>query len=145
MKRIVTLCLMLAIMLPCFAWAEQPAEDYSWLDDLTINQLRALDAEIHKRIPIPQDPETAERTDDSFLTGKWVCEILQDYSGKSWTDWYGHHMIRTYTFYSAGIGNYTSYDATKGGDNGDNYSVTYEVKDEHTVVITSDGFLGSSV
>lgn len=45
----------------------------------------------------------------------------------------------------AGIGNYTSYDATKGGDNGDNYSVTYEVKDEHTVVITSDGFLGSSV
>lgn len=34
-------------------------DDYSYLDDMTINQLKALDEEIHKRIPVPSDDSSS--------------------------------------------------------------------------------------
>lgn len=44
------LAVLLAILfLPVTVFAEET--DYSWLDNMTINQLKELDAEIHKRNP----------------------------------------------------------------------------------------------
>lgn len=60
MKRFIALFLMIMMTLPVFAWAEHPTDDFSWLDDMSINQLKALDAEIHKRLPA----ETADSTAD---------------------------------------------------------------------------------
>ena len=42
---------MIMLALPAFSRAEHPADDFSWLDDMIINQLKALDAGIHKRLP----------------------------------------------------------------------------------------------
>ena len=40
-------------------------EDYSYLDDMTINQLKALDEEIHKRIPLPSSDENLSTMDEA--------------------------------------------------------------------------------
>ena len=44
--------------------------DYAWLDDLTINQLKAPDAEIHKRLPAePANDASNNETDSNPLLG----------------------------------------------------------------------------
>ena len=66
-KRITALlavCALLCAALP----APGEAEDYSWLDDMTINQLKALDAEIHKRLPA-SDAQTGTADILSLLLG----------------------------------------------------------------------------
>ena len=62
MKRTVQLLLICMTLLLSFAHAENLTADYSWLDDLTINQLRALDAEIHKRLPAETPGEDTGET-----------------------------------------------------------------------------------
>ncbi len=42
-------------------------EDYSYLDDMTINELKKLDEEIHKRIPLPTGEENTTSMDDEAL------------------------------------------------------------------------------
>ena len=73
MKKLV--CVILALILAlsltvCYAESEHSTDDYSWLDDLTINQLRELDNEIHKRIP-GDEAETSDTNEDSILIGEW--------------------------------------------------------------------------
>lgn len=45
---LIVVCLIAMISTTCFAGE---TEDYSYLDDMTINQLKKLDEEIHKRLP----------------------------------------------------------------------------------------------
>lgn len=66
MKRILSLIVVL-VLFPCLSLGEE-ATDYSWLDDMTINQLKELDAEIHKRIPASNEP-SEETTDAETLLG----------------------------------------------------------------------------
>ena len=39
---------MIMLALPAFSRAEHPADDFSWLDDMIINQLKALMPEFTK-------------------------------------------------------------------------------------------------
>ena len=48
--------ILLCVLCVTSVFAEET--DYSWLDDLTINQLKELDAEIHKRIPASTSVES---------------------------------------------------------------------------------------
>lgn len=47
-RKAVSILILVSLLVVCIPG---DAEDYSWLDDLSINELRALDAEIHKRLP----------------------------------------------------------------------------------------------
>ena len=44
--------------------------DYSYLDDMSINQLKALDDEIHKRLPSENDEQI--NSSDINIVGKWI-------------------------------------------------------------------------
>lgn len=65
MKRILSLIVIL-VLFPCLSLGEE-AKDYSWLDDMTINQLKELDAEIHKRIPAANESPEETADADSLL------------------------------------------------------------------------------
>ena len=143
MKRLTALLIAAVMMLPLSVFAEHPTDDWSWLDDLTIKQLKELDAEIHKRIPLPQAEPSAGASDDSILIGQWNYTVDHDYGAKTYASYYGHCVTRTYFFYGEGIGRWRSRDNTAGKDM-DDYSVTYELKDEQTVIVSSSGFFGTS-
>lgn len=71
------IAIMLAVMLvlslfACNAESGQLTGDYSWLDDLTINQLKELDAEIHKRIPSNVE-DSSDANNESVVLGTWSC------------------------------------------------------------------------
>lgn len=51
MRKCVSIIITALILISCHSMLIYAEEDYSYLDDMTINQLKALDAEIHKRIP----------------------------------------------------------------------------------------------
>ena len=141
-KRFALILIAFIFCLPAFSFAETVAEDYSWLDDMTINQLKALDAEIHKRISIPSDAEAADQPDDSVLIGEWVYQVLNEYNVASYVSYYGHFITRTLYFYPEGIGYKRTYDETS-KKTIDAYSFTYEMKSEDYVSITYDDLLGS--
>ena len=70
MKKL-SVFLMTIILLLSFSFgilAESIGSDYSWMDDMTINQLKELDAEIHKRIPYEGKRNIPNTTD---LPGTW--------------------------------------------------------------------------
>ena len=67
-RRIISFILCLVLACANIAAAENAADEYAWLDDLTINQLKALDKEIHKRIP-------AESTSSKILRNSGMVRI----------------------------------------------------------------------
>ena len=66
-KRIMLFILCLILACANVAAAEDAADEYAWLDDLTINQLKALDREIHKRIPAESANEEEETDVTDFF------------------------------------------------------------------------------
>ena len=70
LKRVLATTMLFIMFFHICAVAEKTTEDYSWLDDFTINQLKLLDEEIHKRIS--SDYMDSSATDnDSIVLGKW--------------------------------------------------------------------------
>ena len=79
MKKTTALLLLISLVFSVFcAFAEAPETDYSWLDDLTINQLKKLDAEIHKRIPY-EVQEVQEGIDPNSIIGTWKIKVDNNY------------------------------------------------------------------
>lgn len=86
-RKIVTMLLSMGCLLS-IPMLTNASEDYSYLDDMTINQLKALDEEIHKRIPVNYDStnetENVMETEESDeikisiddVTGKWMDKDL---------------------------------------------------------------------
>ncbi len=90
--------LMLVLVFPHLVCAE-PADDYSWLDSLSEEQLRELDVEIHKRIPyepavssgigdpvpsgeknMSEDPDIGREMSEAILQKLvFICECELDY------------------------------------------------------------------
>ena len=66
-RRIISFILCLVLACANIAAAENAADEYAWLDDLTINQLKALDKEIHKRIPAESTNEEGKTEDNGIL------------------------------------------------------------------------------
>ena len=66
MKKLAVFLLSVVFMasLVFCAWAA----DYSWLDDMTINELKELDAEIHKRIRIADEEDQAGTESDEDVS-----------------------------------------------------------------------------
>jgi len=75
MKRLLLAALILA--LAAFSVSAVSADtagtDYSWLDDLTINELKELDTELHKRLP--NSGQDKKETDTSRIVGTWETSI----------------------------------------------------------------------
>lgn len=93
---ITVICMVLVISF--YAYAEPVnTDDYSWLDDMTINQLQELDTEIHKRIPYSGSDDNS--IDESILYGTWeVDEKAISPAHK------GHTLHRVYKFTPGGVG-----------------------------------------
>lgn len=73
-KRVFSVLLLIIIISACIsAWAET---DFSWLDELSINQLKELDEEIHKRIPNEDgaDSKTERQLKEQLLGVRWVTK-----------------------------------------------------------------------
>ena len=134
MKRIIALLCALCFMYAC-CLAEET--DYSWLDDLTINQLKELDKEIHKRIPGEQKPAIEP---DEMLLGSWSCEYREhDYFKNAPSN---DNCRTTYTFNVGGTGLLETFNITKDKLSA-NGTFLYEMSDENTVTVTSYGLLTS--
>ena len=76
-KRLFSGIIAITILAVCFSAL---AEDYSWLDDLTINQLKALDLEIHKRLPNEFSEGQTKEESISSTTDTYIK--ITDRSGK---------------------------------------------------------------
>ncbi len=114
-KRIaVLLALLLIFSLTAAAAGNSAGGDYSWLDDLTIRQLKELDAEIHKRIPY-EGEAVREPTgpDASVLIGTWVCNVKEHALPKD-SPFAGHDMRYTLEFMEGGVGTIAEEDLTEG-------------------------------
>lgn len=82
MKKIVILFTIAIMLFQFVGICEYSTEDYSWLDDLTIKQIKELDSEIHKRIPIEGTETPNDLVDDGtysddeieslLLSGRWT-------------------------------------------------------------------------
>ena len=105
-KRILSIFLALGMMIATSV-SVNAETDYSYLDDMTINELKALDEEIHKRIPIqtsdteeteiPEETEVlsyddilkeAEKQDlETMMTKRYnnTVEAEQEYLGNIYT------------------------------------------------------------
>ena len=88
---------------------------------MTINQLKELDAEIHKRIPYEGKIE-AVQLNDSHLLGTWECLFNPDGSP------YEEDTIDTIEFLGEGIGNIEEYNV-KANLKMANCGFTYETED----------------
>ena len=123
----------------CFLYSCCLAEgtDYSWLDDLTINQLKELDKEIHKRIPGEQK---AAMEPDEMLLASWSCEYQeQDYFKNARSN---DKCRTTYTFNAGGTGLLETFNITKDKLSA-NGTFSYEMSDENTITVMSYGLLTS--
>lgn len=136
-RRTVILIVFLSLLsLVCFpVLAEVPGEaDYSWLDNMTINQLKELDAEIHKRIPY-EGQATETRQDLSALTGRWeYIDPYYTFTDKSNPN-YGHKVRMRLDLYDTGTGSVEYYDLVldeliSGGP------FLYELKEPDTIIVT---------
>ena len=144
MKKAITVLLALLLLLNLTAAvAENSAGgDYSWLDDLTIKQLKELDEEIHKRIPYEGETVSPVKGNNAvdILLGQWEC-IVRDYnSPKDYVD-YGDEFRYTLEFYEAGFGKVGGYNLTKDRVDSDN-PCTYEMTDDSTVVLKINSLFG---
>ena len=138
MKKLIA-CLLAVVLATLFvfcAMAEQSGTDYSWLDDMTINQLKELDVEIHKRIPY--EGEQKPDIDASILVGHWERKIDSDISYKQTSPHYGHSMIVTIDVYEPGVGHYLKYDLSCDEKRVD-LPFVYEMKDANTVLLDDSG------
>ena len=129
MKRIIAVFLA-TLLLTSVAIAEET--DYSWLDDLTINQLKELDAEIHKRIPgqaASEEPSQISKYED-IIIGDWKTEYTDANPGSH----KGHKHTVAYIFNKGQTGKIEQYCLTKKQmvANGES---TYEFYDEETLNI----------
>ena len=138
---LLVLCLMLGMSAACAE--SNTAGDYSWLDDLTINQLKELDGEIHKRIPYEGEgtAELKDHFDTSVLLGKWEYILPADYSVDKSVSWYGHKFRYTIEFFESGFGKMDDYDLTKNKLSA-NGSFTYEMLDASTVSVRVASLIG---
>ena len=141
MKRLIASLLTLILVLGLSSASaanqtEQKGEDYSWLDDLTIRQLKELDAEIHKRIPYEGEGTRVikKEADPDILLGTWEYIVDHDYSDPKYVSWYGHKIRYTLEFYESGVGNVKDYDLTEDRVHSE-APCTYEMEDSSTVVI----------
>lgn len=136
-RRTVILIIFLSLLsLVCFpVLAEVPGEaDYSWLDDMSINQLKELDAEIHKRIPY-EGQSNITGPDLSALTGRW--EYIDPYytmADKSDRN-YGHKVRMRLDLYDTGTGSVEYYDLVL-GELISGGPFLYELKEPDTIIVT---------
>ena len=137
-KIIVWLSLMLGLsFLLCAAAEEKP--DYSWLDDLTINQLKELDSEIHKRIPYEGVP--ANKPSLEGIIGEWICEYNeQDFFKNNPTN---HRRRTTYVFQDGYTGEVSTYDLDEDHITASG-PFSYELADSDTILITVSGLVTST-
>lgn len=129
MKKTLSVLLVI-LLLPVIAFAQET--DYSWLQDLSINQLKELDAEIHKLIPY--EGEIQENKDDSFLIGTWECLIPAAISVSKRDK---HYIV---TFLEAGSGTISEIDVKDPTMSSSDLSFSYEIKDSG-LIETDVGFL----
>ncbi len=66
MKKFIIFFMALILAIPAAGLAEHSTDDYSWLDDLTINQLKELDRQIRQRLP--KETEETEKTEETEET-----------------------------------------------------------------------------
>ena len=130
MKKTLSVLLVIVLLLPLIAFAQET--DYSWLQDLSINQLKELDAEIHKLILY--EGEVQGKKDDSFLIGTWECSIP---AAKSASKRDKHYIV---TFLGAGSGTITEIDVKDPKMSSSDLSFSYEFKDSG-LIETNMGFL----
>ena len=79
MKRIIVSVLVIVVLLfNMSAICEQSTDDYSWLDDLTIKQLKELDNEIHKRIPYETSDSQSSISESQAEKEESQIEITAD-------------------------------------------------------------------
>ena len=130
---LIMICSLLSLV--CFsALGEVPEEtDYSWLDDLSINKLKELDAEIHKRIPY--EGQTVKPGPDlSALAGRWVCiDPYYTMTDKSTSD-YGKTVRMTLDLYDTGTGSVEYYNLDRDSllSSG---PFMYEIQDPDTMIV----------
>ena len=137
-KVIILLLALLLCASPLFSSMAEETSDYSWLDDLSIRQLKELDKEIHKRIPY--DGEIPVAVDTDKILGEWVCEYREhDYFKNNPTN----HMCRTtYIFLAGNTGEVDTYDMDKKTISASG-NFSYELKEANTLFITTYGLLTS--
>lgn len=137
MKKMI--CLVLAVMLAlllavCYAENEHSRDDYSWLDDLSINQLRELDSEIHKRIP-GDETESSGTSEDSILIGEWdYVEVRPNEIGHK-----GHTFIVSITFFPNGKQQWME-TCQEDGAKTNNFGGTYERVSDDSVLLSYGWF-----
>ena len=130
MKKTFSVLLVIILLLPLIVLAQDA--DYSWLQDLSINQLKELDAEIHKLIPY--EGEIQGKKDESFLIGTWECSIPASISASEREK---HYIVK---FLGEGSGTITEIDVKDPKMSSSDLSFSYEIKDSG-LVETDVGFL----
>lgn len=132
---LVLLSLTLGLSFLLCAAAEEKT-DYTWLDDLTINQLKELDSEIHKRISYEGVP--AGNPSLEGIIGEWFCEYKeQDFFRNNPTN----HLCRTtYIFNDEYTGEVYTYDLDEDHITASGL-FSYEMADSDTILVTVTGLL----
>lgn len=132
MKKFIAIMLavILALSMVSALAAEYSTEDYSWLDDLTINQLNELDKEIHKRIP-NDGADSSDTSEESILIGEWDFEEVKEY----YSEHKGHRFIVSMTFYPNGKFQWVE-TCQEDGKKMNNFGGKYELVSEDSVLFS---------
>ncbi len=160
MKKLICLVLvvmMVLAMVPVFA-SEYSTDDYSWLDDMTIKQLKDLDVEIHKRISYegfdlsddsidkeidtPTNNEMSDTTEEELpVVGKWIIGdaygqsyilLNPDYTGESGGTSNTNAIIETIAF------NWEMQDNLINITRPDGVSYSLTLTDDNTLALTNN-------